>query len=196
MKDIQNYFHRFLHIKYDDFYIETSNVENYPFYKYSGNFWRDSKHKNLFFVNNFTSVSDKIFNSSVGLDGTLDKKYSVETNSVDLIVIEPTFTDTVKVSNSKYYKTQINKPENWKDNLTSSFQFLYYILKPQSYIIFDIGNFYSNDEILDVIKICIDNRFDCLGEISNYKTFDKSEHIENPNSKIPNDKILIFQRVD
>ncbi len=196
MKDIQNYFHEFLHIKYDDFYIETLNVEDYSFYKYSGNFWEKSKFKNFFFVNNFMDVSGKIFNSSVGLDGIIDKISSIENDSVDLIVIESRFTDTVKISNSKYYKTQINKTKDWKDNLITSFQSFYSILKTQSYIIFDIGNFYSNDEILDIIKISIDNGFDCLGAISNYKIFDKFEHIENPTVKIPNDVTIILQKVD
>jgi len=197
MKDNQNYFHEFLHIKYDDFYIETSSVEDYSFYKYFGEFWKTNKHKNVFYGENFLPLGGKIFNSSVGLDGLLDEDISkIKNNTVELIVTSTAFSDTVKLKNSKYHNQIIERSEDWKYNISKTFQSFYSILKPQTYFIFEVDNFYSDDEILEILKTSIENNFDCLGVIYNYKEFDKTSHINNTNYKLPNNVTIIFQRVD
>lgn len=178
--------------------------------------YRDTKaiilKKSKELLKNIDSSLRKRLNSQKSLFLTKDCRNTpeIESNSVNLIVTSPPFLDVIDYNGDNWLRNWFNKIESpnianfknlncWISFITEAMQEFYRVLKPNSYLIFEVGEVKKAKIKLEeiVIPIAQNSGFKCESIIINSQNFTKTANIWNinNNSKGTNtNRILVLKK--
>jgi hypothetical protein len=143
-----------------------------------------------------------------------DQTYEIENDSVDLIVTSPPFLDVVQYAQDNWLRCWFNNIDPkfvskkiaglkslpaWRMKMESVFCELFRIIRPGSWVAFEVGEVRKNTIRLEEIiaPVGISAGFNCRGILINRQTFTKTANIWgviNNKAGTNSNRIVIFQK--
>ncbi|MFA5479033.1 MAG: DNA methyltransferase [Candidatus Muiribacteriota bacterium] len=156
----------------------------------------------------------KIAAKALFLEKDASETYDIKSATVNLIVTSPPFLDIVQYAEDNWLRCwfnnidvkQVSKKiimaksvEKWSEYMSRVFREFYRILKKDAIIAFEVGEVKKGkiDLAMEVVKIGLNQNFECFGILINQQKFTKTANIwgvTNNSDGTNSNRVVIFQK--